>query len=118
MKPMPPMAMPPRKPNAGLPMSTAKTRKTPTPTMPASTSFMPRKSTLRRSPGLPAMSRRFSVRLTLDGLAKRCATPERPLGHRAQGALEERLLELDLLQRPGLHRAQLRQARLDRIHWP
>ena len=39
-------------------------------------------------------------------------------GQRAQGAFEERLLELDLLERPGLHRAELRQPGLDRIHRP
>ena len=86
--------------------------------MPAMTSFMPRKSMLRRSPGLPAMSRRFSVRLTFDGLAKRWATPDRRRAIGPQRALEERLLELDLLERARLHRAELRQARLDRIHWP
>ena len=62
---------------------------------------------MRSSPGLPAIASRFSVRLTFDGLAKRWATPDRRVASGPQGALEERLLELDLLERPGLHRAQL-----------
>ena len=73
---------------------------------------------MRRSPGLPAIISRFSVRLTLDGLAKRWAMPERRDAIGTQGALEERLLKLDFFERPRLHRAKLGKSRLDGVHGP
>ena len=52
---------------AELPVSEAEDEEAGRPRWPATTSLRPRKSTVRRSPGLPAMASRFSVRLTFAG---------------------------------------------------
>ena len=53
------------------------------------------------------MARRCSVLLTLVGLANAGRDAGQASRQRPQGALEERLLELDLLESSSLHGAQL-----------
>ncbi len=77
--------------------------------------LMPSQSATRRSSGLPASARRFSVRSVNEDEVD----PRHPAGQagrqRAHRPLDERLLELELLEVLGLHGAQLRQAGLDRV---
>ena len=77
--------------------------------------LIPSQSVTRRSPGLPASARRFSVWSLNDGLVTRDTLPDSRAGERAQGPLDERLLELELLEVLRLHRPELGQAGLDRI---
>jgi hypothetical protein len=51
----------------------------------------------------------------LLGAGEALADARQAQGEGPDGALEERLLELQLLERPGLHGAELREARLDRV---
>ena len=64
---------------------------------------------------MPARARRFSVRSLNDVLVTRPTPPDIRAGKRAQGPLDERLLELELLEVLGLHRPELGQAGLDRV---
>ena len=81
----------------------------------APTALMPSQSATRRLPGLPARASRFSVRL-LERAARDPRHPAgQPAGERAERPLEERRLELELLEVLGLHRAQLGQPGLDRV---
>jgi len=70
------------------------------------TALTPSQSATRRSPGLPAIASAFSVVWENDVVASRrpCLRSGR---ERPERALEERLLELDLLQVLGLHRPEL-----------
>ena len=77
--------------------------------------LIPSQSATPRSPGLPARASRFSVRSPNDELVTRDNGPGHAGGQRAQGPLEERLLQLELLEVLGLHRAELGQASLDRV---
>ena len=64
---------------------------------------------------MPASARRFSVRSLNDALVTRGHAAGQAGGERAQRPLEERLLELELLEVLGLHRPELGQAGLDRV---
>ena len=78
--------------------------------------LMPSQSATRRSPGLPASARRFSVvSVKDDEVTRATCEPDRPARQRAQRPLDERLLELELLEVLGLHRPELGQAGLDRV---
>ena len=77
--------------------------------------LMPSQSATRRSPGLPARASRFSVRSLNDAAGDPRHAARQAVGERAQGPLEERLLELELLEVLGLHRPELGQAGLDRV---
>ncbi len=78
--------------------------------------LMPSQSATRRSPGLPASASRFSVRSLKDELVTRATLPGQPVRQRAQRPLDERLLELELLEVLGLHRPELGQPSLDGVH--
>ena len=86
-----------------------------TPPTTAPMALMPSQSATRRSPGLPASARRFSVRSLNDELVTRATAAGHPGGQRAQRPLDERLLELELLEVLGLHRPELGQPGLDRV---
>ena len=77
---------------------------------------MPSQSATRRSPGLPARARRFSVCWVNDVAGDPRHRAGQPAHERAEGAVEERLLELELLEVLGLHGAELGQAGLDRVN--
>ncbi len=64
---------------------------------------------------MPASARRFSVRSLNEVLVTRETLPDRRMRERAQGPLDERLLELELLEVLGLHRPELGQPGLDRV---
>ncbi len=78
--------------------------------------LIPSQSATRMSPGFPASASRFSVRSVNDELVTRETDPDSRADKRSQGSLDERRLELELLEVLGLHRSELRQPRLDRIH--
>ena len=87
-------------------------------TIPPMTAPMPliaSQSPTRRSPGLPARARRFSVRSENDVLVTRDMVPDRRWRERTQRALDERRLKLEFLEVLGLHGPELGQACLDRV---
>ena len=77
--------------------------------------LIPSQSATRRSPGLPARASRFSVRSENDVLVTRETPARQARGQRTQGPLDERLLELEVLEVLGLHRPELGQPCLDRV---
>ena len=84
------------------------------PTM-APTALMPSQSATRRSPGLPARARRFSVRSENDVLVTRATLPDRRAASGRRVRSMNGCLELELLEVLGLHRPELGQAGLDRV---
>ena len=100
------MMLPPRTPN--------RMNRTPAPT-PVPIALMPSQSATFMSPGLPAIARRFSVRSLNELEVIRATAPDRRGGERLDRAVEERLLELQLLEVLGRHLAELREAGLERV---
>ena len=90
-------------------------RRTGSPPTIAPTALMPSQSATRRSARVAGQGEPL-LGLLGERRARDAREPARqPADQRAQGPLEERLLELELLEVLGLHRAELGQAGLDRV---